>query len=164
MLARLDAGQVEVARDRVALRALVDDCWKPLAIAAAERGLAVRNLVPDDAVAATDRDKLRIVVGNLLSNAAEYTARDGWIEISTGGDALLEVADSGPRIPPEQLERIFDRMWRGDAARSATGLHCGIGLSLARSLACYLGLSLTADSRDDGTVRFRIGNARSAAA
>jgi signal transduction histidine kinase len=163
MLARLDAGQIEVARDRVALRALVDDCWKPHAATAAERGLAVRNLVPDDAVTATDRDKLRIVIGNLLSNAAEYTACGGWIEISTGGDALLEVADSGPRIPPEQLERIFDRMWRGDAARSATGLHCGIGLSLARSLAGCLGLSLTADSRDDGTVRFRIGNAGSAA-
>src|SRR6185295_2031046 len=62
MLARVDAGQLEIVRGRVALRALVDDCWRPLAAAAAERGLALRNLVPDDAVAIPDRDKLRVVI------------------------------------------------------------------------------------------------------
>ncbi|HMG23922.1 MAG TPA: ATP-binding protein [Kofleriaceae bacterium] len=156
LLARVDAGQIVLARDRVALRELVDDCWRPHAAAAAGRGLAVRNLVPDDAIATTDRDKLRVVIGNLLSNAVEYTAPGGWIELTAGGGALLDVVDSGPPIPPEQLERIFDRMWRGDAARSASGLHCGIGLALARSLAGCLGLTLTADTRDDGAVRFRL--------
>jgi len=156
MLARVDAGQIVLARDRIALRELVDDCWRPHAAAAALRGLAVRNLVPDDATATTDRDKLRVVIGNLLSNAVEYTAPGGWIELTAGADSLLEVVDSGPPIPPDQLERIFDRMWRGDAARSASGLHCGIGLALARSLAGCLGLSLTADTRDDGSVRFRL--------
>jgi signal transduction histidine kinase len=156
MLARLDAGQIEVVRDPVVLSELVEECWKPHAAAAAERGLALRNLVPGDAVATTDRDKLRVVIANLLSNAVEYTAAGGWIEIAAGDGALLDVIDSGPPIPPDQLDRIFDRMWRGDAARSAAGLHCGIGLSLARSLADCLGLSLTAMTRGDGSVRFRI--------
>src|SRR5262249_29966560 len=73
MLARVDAGQLEILRGRVALRGLVEDCWRPHAALAAERGLALRNLVPDDAIAITDRDKLRVVLGNLLSNAVEYT-------------------------------------------------------------------------------------------
>jgi signal transduction histidine kinase len=156
MLARLDAGQLEVASERVALRALVDDCWRPHAMAAVERGLVLRNTVPDAAVAITDPDKLRVMVSNLLSNAVAYTQPGGWIELAAGGGALLDVIDSGPPIPDDQLDRIFDRMWRGDAARSATGLHCGIGLSLARSLADCLGLALTADNRADGSVRFRI--------
>ncbi|HEY0480842.1 MAG TPA: ATP-binding protein [Kofleriaceae bacterium] len=156
MLARLDAGQLEVARDRVALRRLVDECWTPLNAAAAARGLALRNRVPDAAVATTDGEKLRIVLANLLSNAVEYTAPGGWIEVATGAGALLDVVDSGPPIPAEQLDRIFDRMWRGDAARSAAGVHAGIGLALARSLSACLGLALTATSRDDGSVRFRI--------
>jgi signal transduction histidine kinase len=159
MLARVDAGQLAIVRGRVAVRALVEDCWRPHAAAAAERGLALRNLVPDDAAAITDRDKLRLVISNLLSNAVEYTAAGGWIELSAGDGAVLDVIDSGPPIPADQLDRIFDRMWRGDTARSAAGVHCGIGLSLARSLAGCLGLSLTADTRGDGTVRFRLAHA-----
>lgn len=156
MLARLDAGQLEVARDRVALRVLVDECWRPHAGAAAARALVLRNHVPDDAVAITDREKLRVVIANLLSNAVAYTSPGGWIELCSGGGALLDVIDSGPPIPPDQLDRIFDRMWRGDAARSANEGHCGIGLSLARSLAECLGLALTVDTRGDGSVCFRI--------
>jgi signal transduction histidine kinase len=156
LLARLDAGQIDIATEPVALRALVDDCWRPHAQTAAARGLAMRNLVSPTTTATTDRDKLRVIIANLLSNAAEYTTTGGWIEVSTTPSALLDVIDSGPAIPPDQLERIFDRMWRGDTARTATGLHCGIGLALARSLAGALGLALTATTRDDGSVRFRI--------
>ena len=156
MLARLDAGPLEVANSPVTLRALVEDCWRPYAATAADRGLALRLRVPEDAAAVTDRDKLRVVVSNLIANAVEYTDAGGWIEIATGDGTVLDVIDSGPPIPADQLERIFDRMWRSDAARTATGVHCGIGLSLARSLAGYVGMTLGADLRGDGAVRFRL--------
>jgi signal transduction histidine kinase len=64
------------------------------------------------------------------------------------------VTDSGPPIPADQLDNIFDRLWRGDASRTSTGLHCGIGLALARSLCAAMQLSLTAETRTDGSVRF----------
>ena len=155
MLARLDAGQIELANEDVELRALVDDCWRPHATLAASRSLELRNRIPAGTTARTDREKLRLVIGNLLSNAAEYTAAGGWIEIAVGDGAVVSVTDSGPAIPPEHLARIFDRLWRGDVSRSSTGVHCGIGLSLARSLCGCLGFSLTAASSADG-VSFRV--------
>jgi signal transduction histidine kinase len=157
-LVRVDAGNIEIHREPVALRALVEECWAPHAGVAAARGLELRNELPEEASATTDREKLRIIIGNLLSNAAEYTEAGGWIAITAPPGALLEVADSGP--PVSDCERVFERMWRGDAARSATGFHAGIGLSLARSLAEVLGLTLTCRN-EDSIVRFVVSSARS---
>jgi signal transduction histidine kinase len=136
---------------------VVDECWRPHAALAAARGLTFRNVVPEDATSTTDREMLRIVIGNLLSNAAEYTEQGGWIEIASGDGVLFAVTDSGPEIPGEQLVRIFDRMWRGDASRTASGVHCGIGLSLASALCAQLSLSLSATSTP-GRVSFRVGH------
>ena len=60
---------------------------------------------------------------------------------------------------PDALGKIFDRMWRADTARSATGIHCGIGLSLARSLADALGMQLVAATHADGSVHFVVSTA-----
>lgn len=156
MLARLDAGEVAIENCEVALRELVDDAWRPYAAQARARSIEFRNAVPPSANVQIDREKLRIVVGNLLSNAAAYTEVGGWIEVTTRPECLLDVVDSGPAIPPDQLESIFDRMWRGDTARAATGVHCGIGLSLSRSLCDCLALDLVALSLANGAVSFQI--------
>jgi signal transduction histidine kinase len=158
-LARLDAGQLAIEIEEVALRGLVDDCWKPHAALASSRSLRFSNSVPMNAIVRTDREKLRIVLGNLLANAAEYTDAGGWIEVNGISGGVLEVADSGPAIPDDQIERVFDRLWRGDVARSGTGLHCGIGLSLARALCESLSLSLTVASTTDRVV-FRLTEGR----
>ena len=157
VLARIDNGQLEIEARQVSLRELVDACWRPHAEAEVARALTFTNAVPAETIASTDREKLRIIVGNVLANAAEYTATGGSIQVTAGpGDVMLDVIDSGPAIPSDQVDKIFDRLWRGDAARSSTGLHCGIGLSLARSLCTRLSLTITAANRADGSVRFRI--------
>jgi signal transduction histidine kinase len=156
-LARAEAGQLEVSSREVDVRAFVDHCWASHADAAAKRSLAFRNTIPEDCTVRTDPDQLRIVVGNLLANAAEYTEAGGWIEVGSGDGIVLDVTDSGPAIPSDQLERIFDRFARADAARAATGTHCGIGLSLSRAICAQLELSLAATCSPEGRVRFRIG-------
>jgi signal transduction histidine kinase len=159
MLARLDAGQIAIERREVGLRALVDDCWRPYEAEGAERRLRFANEISPDATVATDPDKLRIVVSNLLSNAAAYTAPGGSIAARAGtGRTLFEIADSGPRIPDELLPRLFDRLSRGDVARSG-GVHCGIGLALVRGVCGVLGLEATAENGAAGTVCFRIAGA-----
>jgi signal transduction histidine kinase len=152
MLARLDAGQLPTSASDVDLRELVDECWKPHAALAASRGVTFRNQLAGSAIA-IDREKLRVILGNLLANAAEYTEAGGWIEVTADG-GLVTVADSGPALPDPS--KIFDRLWRGDVSRTGTGVHCGIGLALAKSLATHMSLALTAENRTDGSVRFAI--------
>jgi len=155
-LARAEAGQLELAPSDVALRSLVDDCWAPYAEAANARGITFRNEVAIDRRQRIDREHLRIVLANLLSNAAAYTERGGWIEVRSGDGEVLEVSDSGPPIAANQLDRIFERLWRGDAARTDTGVHCGIGLALSRAICARMQLALTVTSSAERVV-FRVG-------
>jgi two-component system sensor histidine kinase QseC len=154
-LARLDAGIVPVRSEPVALRALVDECWRPFRAVAEERSLTFANELSPAAVVTTDRDHLRIIVSNLLSNAASYTACGGAIVVRAGATSLLQVDDSGPGIPPQVLPHLFERFVRGDVARSA-GVHCGIGLALARGLGTILRLAISAENTPDGGVSFQV--------
>ena len=158
-LARLDAGALPVRREEVALHAFVQGCWRPFEARARARCLTFENELPPTAMVHSDPDQLRLVIGNLLSNAAAYTARGGAIHVRSGGaDAgrlVLEVHDTGPRIPDEALAHVFERFFRGDPTRS-DGLHCGIGLALARGVSQGLGLSLTARNTPDGGVTFAV--------
>jgi signal transduction histidine kinase len=98
-------------------------------------------------------DRGRISAQVRTDPAAVGVTYNGRIEVSIR-DGALEVADRGPAIPASNLERVFDRLWRGDRARSGDGAHCGIGLALSRSLCGTLSLSLSAHNTKDGSVIF----------
>jgi signal transduction histidine kinase len=158
LLARLDAHQLEVTREPVELRGLVDECFAACAAAAHERHLSFANRVEAAASVSTDRDKLAIIVGNLLRNATQYTSEGGCLAVESdlAEGVVLAVIDSGPCIPQALLERIFERFFRGEKSRTATGEHSGIGLALARALGEALGFSLIASNRADGAVVFSV--------
>jgi two-component system heavy metal sensor histidine kinase CusS len=158
MLARIEANHVHLAETEIVLRDLVEESFEPFAAKASARALRFENLVPSDASIVSDREKLRIVVTNLLANAVEYTTENGWVtvEAAASPEAVIAVCDSGPQIPRDALDRIFDRFFRLDPARTGTGEHSGVGLALARALCDTLGLSLAAENRPDGSVAFRI--------
>ncbi|MDQ2639732.1 MAG: HAMP domain-containing histidine kinase [Pseudomonadota bacterium] len=86
----------------------------------------------EDLTVAADRSKLRLILENLLSNAIKYTPRSGTIHIrarAEGGELVLEVADSGPGIPPEERKQVFEAFYTGKApAGHIKGT--GIGLSV----------------------------------
>jgi len=105
-----------------------------------------------------DPDRLQQVLLILIDNALKHTQSGGSITLRVehqGGEALVEVRDTGEGIPAEQLSRVFDRFFRGDAARtrsSAAG-GAGLGLSIAKSLVEAHGGHLTLSSRvGEGTV------------
>jgi signal transduction histidine kinase len=115
---------------------------------AEDRGLSLRVERHSDAWVHADRERLRQVLTNLVDNAVKYTPPGGRIELRTaqdGPDAVVTVADTGIGIAPEELPRIWDRLYRGDKSRSERGL--GLGLSLVKAIVQAHGGTATVESR-----------------
>lgn len=106
-----------------------------------------------------DQLMIRRALSNLLSNALRYTRRGGAVSVSIeepqGGGTLLAVENPGDPIPPEQLQRLFDRFYRLDASRHKTSEGTGLGLSITRSIVAAHGGTITAASAN-GRIRFEI--------
>jgi signal transduction histidine kinase len=89
----------------------------------------------EEVVVTADRTRLEQVAANLIDNAVKYTPTGGRVEIDVrraGDVAVLSVHDTGPGIPADELPRIWNRLFRGDASRSERGL--GLGLSLVKAI------------------------------
>ncbi|GAA4959907.1 HAMP domain-containing sensor histidine kinase [Yinghuangia aomiensis] len=103
---------------------------------------------------------LERVALNLAQNAVRYNTPGGWVEMSTStvdGTALLTVANSGPAVPPENVESLFEpfRRLRGDRTESDKGV--GLGLSIVRSVARAHGGWIEAEAREEGGLIVRVG-------
>jgi signal transduction histidine kinase len=135
-LARLDAGQTGLHATPIDLDQLVRDALDKVHARAAERKLAVvTELQP--VTLTSDRDKLRVVIANLLDNATTYADEGGEVRV-TLTDSVLRVANTGCTLSPDEVGRVFERFWRADASRSSEG-HSGIGMPLTQKLVELLG-------------------------
>ena len=152
-LARIEAGLARIEAHRISVKDSLQAAWKLLESSAAARRLRVAWSLDGDILVTTDPTLLGIVLRNLLHNAVEYADEGGAIGIaarSGRGRLELQVRNTGSRLSQEQAERVFDRFWRGDAARSSAGVHCGMGLALVKSIASLLGGSARASSSAGG--------------
>jgi signal transduction histidine kinase len=125
--------RLEVARVNVA--GLLSDAVELYADVADEKALTIQQRAPGDLFVVGDPNRLRQVVANLVDNAIKYTPRGGRIDLEAirgGTRAVLTVRDTGIGIPPDELPRVWDRLYRGDRSRSERGL--GLGLSLVRAI------------------------------
>ena len=110
----------------------------------------------DATVSGNDEDLTRIVT-NLIENATTHGQPPIEISIADAdgsGTIVVTVADSGPGIPADRLDRVFDRFYRGDEARSAGGT--GLGLAISRGLAIQHGGTLVAANRPGGGAVFTL--------
>jgi signal transduction histidine kinase len=133
-LSLAESGALRLHREPTDLPALLRDVAAGhSAQAAAAAAVVVEVRVPDELpIVELDPTRIRQVVGNLLANALRYTPPGGRVTLSgthEGGTSVVEVADTGPGIAPEVLDRIFDRFYR-----SADSPGSGLGLPIARSL------------------------------
>lgn len=134
-LARADDGHVKLNREQIELGDLAREVVEHLGVLAEEKRQVVIVDTPGPVRVAADRLLLRQAVINLLDNAIKYSPVEACITVAIGarpGEAVLEVRDSGPGIPPEHAGRIFDRFYRIDRARSRDLGGVGLGLSIAR--------------------------------
>jgi len=103
-----------------------------------------------------DREALRTLVRNLVDNAVRYTPPEGSVQVRTRADrneALLEIVDTGPGIPPEDRERVFDRFYRRAAAQeSGTGL----GLAIVKAIADRHGAKVVLGEAPGGGLRVAV--------
>lgn len=98
----------------------------------------------------SDRDQLRIVLLNLMDNAVSYCNPGGEIAIAARQEhGWVEVTLRNPAaIDPDRVSHVFDRFWRADAARTNSGVHCGLGLSLCQKIVQLLGGSISVQTPD----------------
>ena len=100
-----------------------------------------------------------MVFSNLLANAAEHTNESGRIWTTaheTTGSVEIAVANTGCKLRDEQVRQVFDCFWRGDSARTGTGVHCGLGLALVQRIIAAMGGSTSAEVEPGGVFCVRL--------
>jgi heavy metal sensor kinase len=135
-LARIDEGGLELLREPIDLRALVEGVADSMGSLAAERGLDV-EVEGEAGEVRVDGMRVEQVVTNLLSNAVRYADTDSGVGISvwrTSTEAGVTVRDHGPGVPTELLSKIFERFVKADAPRSDPGGGSGLGLAICREI------------------------------
>lgn len=134
-LARLESGQLKPELTAIPLRPVVDQHWALVQPTAEARRVVMENRCPPDVLVAADPKLLELVLTNVLSNAAEYASEDSHVIVEAkrvGPHCTFTVANAGCTLSEDDVVRAFERFWRADAARSRTGLNCGLGLTLVR--------------------------------
>ncbi|MGH9778173.1 MAG: sensor histidine kinase, partial [Candidatus Acidiferrales bacterium] len=137
-LSQMEAGKLELDLRPVAVTDLIDSCVETTRLKAGQKELAlVIDSAPGLAPVRGDSNRLREVLQNLLDNAVQYTPAGGRITVratASDGGIVISVADTGIGIPKADQERIFERFYRVDAARSREVGGTGLGLAIARHL------------------------------
>jgi signal transduction histidine kinase len=155
VLARADAGALNLRRQQLDLAALARSRCEVLRPAAARRQvrLEVRECPgpdgPLDPRIQADPDRLAQVLDNLLDNAVRHSPPGGLVEVilERQGEALLcRFADQGPGIAPQHLPFLFDRFYRADPSRERSQGGSGLGLAIARGLVAAHGGSISVES------------------
>jgi len=147
-LARLDYKDATLARERFALAELASDVVQKFALAAAGAGVVLTSeAAPGLPLVDADLGLIERVLDNLIDNALRHTPIGGSVHITidaAGGDVRVRVADTGAGIAAADLPHVFDRHWRGDAARGTGG--AGLGLAIARRIVELHGRTIEVES------------------
>ena len=163
LLARADSGHLVPHREALYLEDLVHDAARSVRAVADQRGVRIVLATLVEAPFRGDADLLGRLLLNLLDNAIKYSPEGGTVEVGMtrrGESCEITVVDAGPGIPPEAQERVFERFFRVDAARSRSATSAtsgaGLGLAIARRIAAmHAGQLELAGSRPGRTV-FRL--------
>jgi signal transduction histidine kinase len=146
-ISEAESGAMPLRREPIHLADVVERAMELYHDVAEAKGVTLTAETGGDVMVFGDRVRLEQVAANLIDNAVKYTPRGGFaiVEIARdGGKAFLRVRDTGQGIPPDELPRIWERLFRGDASRAERGL--GLGLSLVKAVVEAHGGTVTVSS------------------
>jgi two-component system, OmpR family, phosphate regulon sensor histidine kinase PhoR len=136
-ISELESGRVKLSLQTVALAPVVAKVLEDFKGRAVAKSVTLVSQAPDLAIRA-DVNRLEQVLGNLVDNAIKYGQPNGTVTVSgravERGQVEVFVQDDGPGIPPEALERVFERFYRVDKARSREQGGTGLGLAIVKHL------------------------------
>jgi len=154
-LARIDAGVLAHQIQEADLEDVIGTCVRGFEAEARAKRISLEERAGADVpTVLCPPDQVQRVLYNLLANAIRHTPPDGAIAIVVSphqGDVTIAVEDTGAGVSPEAAERMFDRFWRSDSARTSPG--SGLGLAIARALVEAHGGRIWAENRPGGGAR-----------
>jgi len=156
-ISEAEAGMLHLDRSRCDLGELARGPVELYTDVAESRGLRLSAELPGAIPLFADATRLRQAIANLLDNAVKYTPPGGHVSVRAevrNDEAMLEVRDTGPGVPPDEQPRIWERLYRGDQSRSQSGL--GLGLSLVRAVVEAHGGRATVANAETGGAIFQI--------
>jgi signal transduction histidine kinase len=149
-LSRLESGAVPLERDRFDVEPLLAHAVRESQLH--EPNVDVSVVVEQPGLTADgDRERMHQVVANLLENAVRFTPRGGAVEVRatrTPSGVRIAVSDEGPGIPDDDVDRVFERFYRSDQARSSNNGGAGLGLAIAHWIVDLHGGEIHPERRD----------------
>lgn len=162
-ISRLETGADGIRKTRVSLRELVENVAHDAEYETQGRGCLVSAEPTDEYPVEANPDLLRSAIENVVRNAVRYTAQGTTVEIrlerrigDQGEDIVVRVLDSGPGVPDEALEQIFQPFYRIDDARNRQTGGAGLGLSIAERAVRLHGGRVRASNRPEGGLEVEI--------
>jgi heavy metal sensor kinase len=158
-LTRAEGGRLKITKELINLASFSRSVADHLRVLADEKEQTLLVEAAERVVAEADAGILRQSLTNLLDNAIKYTPPKGKITVSvrkSGGEAFIEVADTGPGIAAEHRDRVFERFYRIDEGRGRDSGGVGLGLALARWAVCVNGGRIELESKEKEGSLFRI--------
>ncbi len=159
-VAEIEAGTLELHRDDVRLAALFEELQSDYGAQANDKGVRLEfNLPPKLPVIKADRDKISLVLHNLVNNAIKYTRKGGRVIVNVDiedGALLVDVIDTGIGIAKDDIDLVFQKFYRAKDPRVAEVTGSGLGLALARQVVRLHGGEVRVDSEPDKGSTFSV--------
>jgi len=137
-ISRLESGRTIVNLQPIDMREQVQKVLEDLHTRVEEKRVRIHNSAPEGMIARADSDRLQQVLYNLVENAIKYGRKEGDVNVGakpvSDGKVEVWVQDNGPGIPPEAHERVFERFYRVDKARSRESGGTGLGLAIVKHI------------------------------
>ncbi|MBW1780185.1 MAG: GHKL domain-containing protein [Deltaproteobacteria bacterium] len=146
-IAEAETGVMRLEMGEVSVPEVIDSIIDLYEVVAEDKGITITKHLPQELVISADRTRFQQVIANLLDNAIKYSGEGRGVEISAREEdahAVISISDQGVGIPASDIDKIWDRLYRGDHSRSQRGL--GLGLSFVRAIVYAHGGTVSVES------------------